>query len=129
LRSETSLIQTIGRAARNVSGRVILYADRMTGSMKRAIDETKRRRDVQEKYNKKHKITPQTIKKNIKSIVDHEIKPELTRDFMDLESLEDVQGYIKQKEKEMKEASRALQFEKAAVIRDEIMELRKLQLK
>jgi excinuclease ABC subunit B len=129
LRSETSLIQTIGRAARNVSGKVILYADQMTGSMERAIGETNRRREIQMAYNKKNKITPQTIKKNIESIVDHEIKPELTRDFLDLESLEDVQGYIKLKEKEMKEASKALQFEKAAVIRDEIMELRKLQLK
>jgi len=129
LRSETSLIQTIGRAARNVSGRVILYADSVTGSMKRAIGETNRRRAVQTAYNKKHHITPQTIKKNIESIVDHEIKPELTRDFAELESLEDIQGYIKQKEKEMKAASRALQFERAALIRDEIMELRKLQLK
>jgi len=129
LRSETSLIQTIGRAARNVSGRVILYADKVTGSMKRAIDETNRRRAVQTAYNKKHKITPQTIKKNIESIVDHEIKPEFTRDFADLESLEDIQGYIRQKEKEMKQASKALQFEKAAVIRDEIGQLRKLQLK
>ncbi|MDO8240778.1 MAG: excinuclease ABC subunit UvrB [Candidatus Moranbacteria bacterium] len=129
LRSETSLIQTIGRAARNVSGRVILYADKITGSMKRAIDETNRRRAVQTAYNKKHHITPQTIKKNIESIVDHEIKPEFTRDFSELESLEDVQGYIRQKEKEMKAASKALQFEKAAIIRDEILQLRKLQLK
>ncbi|MFA5993746.1 MAG: excinuclease ABC subunit UvrB [Parcubacteria group bacterium] len=129
LRSETSLIQTIGRAARNVSGRVILYADKITGSMQRAMEETTRRRAVQEAFNKKHHITPQTIKKNIESIVDHEIKPELVRDFAELESLEDIQGYIKQKEREMKEASKALQFEKAAIIRDEIMELRKLQLK
>lgn len=129
LRSETSLIQTIGRAARNVSGRVILYADSVTGSMKRAIDETNRRRGVQTAYNKKHHITPKTIKKNIESIVDHEIKPEFSRDFAELESLEDIQGYIKQKEKEMKEASKALQFERAAIIRDEITQLRKLQLK
>lgn len=129
LRSETSLIQTIGRAARNVSGKVILYADKITGSMKKAMDETNRRRAVQLAYNKKHKITPKTIKKNIESIVDHEIKPEFTRDFADLESLEDVQGYIKQKEKEMREAAKSLQFEKAALIRDEISQLRKLQLK
>lgn len=129
LRSETSLIQTIGRAARNVSGKVILYADKITGSMKKAMDETNRRRAVQLEYNKKHKITPKTIKKNIESIVDHEIKPEFSRDFADLESLEDVQGYIKQKEKEMREAAKSLQFEKAAVIRDEISQLRKLQLK
>ncbi len=129
LRSETSLIQTIGRAARNVSGRVILYADNMTGSMKRAIDETGRRRAIQLEYNRKHRITPRTIRKNIKSIVDHEIKPQITRDFSQLESLEDVRGYIKQKEKEMREAAKAMQFERAAVIRDEITELRKLQIR
>jgi excinuclease ABC subunit B len=127
LRSETSLIQTIGRAARNVSGRVILYADQITGSMKRAIDETNRRRKIQVAYNKKYHITPTTIKKKIQSIVDHEIKPQITREFVDIESLEDLQGYIKQREREMKEASRALEFEKAAIIRDEIGELRKLQ--
>lgn len=129
LRSETSLIQTIGRAARNVRGRVILYADSVTGSMKRAISETERRRKVQTEYNKKHHITPRTIKKNIASIVDHEIKPEITRDFVKLESLEDVGAYIKLREKEMKDAARNLEFEKAAIIRDEIGELRKLQLK
>lgn len=129
LRSETSLIQTIGRAARNVNGKVILYADNITGSMKRAIDETERRRKLQQEYNKKHGITPQTVKKNIKSIVDHEINPTVSRDFTEMESLEDILGYIKQKEKEMKEAARGLEFERAALIRDEIAQLRKLQLK
>ena len=129
LRSETSLIQTIGRAARNVSGRVVMYADNITGSMKRAIDETNRRRGLQEAYNVKHGITPQTIKKNIKSIIDHEINPIPAPDFTKLESLEDIAGYIKQKEKEMKDAARALDFEKAALMRDEILQLRKLQLK
>lgn len=129
LRSETSLIQTIGRAARNVNGRVIMYADNMTGSMKRAIDETNRRREKQTAYNTKHHITPKTIIKNIKSIVDHEINPQVPTDFSLIESLEDIAGYIKQKEKEMKTASRALEFEKAALIRDEISQLRKLQLK
>ena len=129
LRSETSLIQTIGRAARNVNGRVIMYADNITGSMKRAIDETNRRHKKQEAYNKKHHITPATIKKNIKSIVDHEINPLLAPDFTKLESLEDMAGYIKQKEKEMKIASRALEFERAAIIRDEISQLRKLQIR
>lgn len=127
LRSETSLIQTIGRAARNVRGRVILYADTITGSMRRAISETERRRKVQMAYNKKHHITPKTIKKKIESIVDHEIKPQVTRDFTELESLEDIAGYIKQREKEMKDAARGLEFEKAAIIRDEIGELRKIQ--
>jgi len=129
LRSDTSLIQAIGRAARNVSGRVILYADQITGSMKRAIGETNRRRAIQIKYNKKHHITPTTIKKKIKSIVDHELKPEITRDFTHLESLEDMMGYIKIREKEMKDAARNLEFEKAAIIRDEITELRKLQIR
>jgi len=129
LRSETSLIQTIGRAARNVSGKVILYADIITGSMKRAIAETERRRKLQTEYNKKHHITPKTIKKKIQSIVDHELKPMVTRDFSELESLEDMAGYIKQREKEMKDAARNLEFERAAIIRDEIGELRKLQVK
>jgi len=129
LRSETSLIQTIGRAARNISGRVIMYADKLTGSMTRAIDETNRRREIQAAYNKKHHITPQTIKRNIKSIVDHEINPLPTPDFAKLESLEDIGGYIKMKEKEMKDAARGLQFEKAALIRDEISQLRKIQMR
>ncbi len=129
LRSETSLIQTIGRAARNISGRVIMYADKVTGSMQRAIDETNRRREIQSAYNKRHGITPKTIIKNIKSIVDHELNPLPTPDFAKLESLEDIAGYIKLKEKEMKDAARGLQFEKAALIRDEISQLRKIQLR
>ncbi|MDY0302305.1 MAG: excinuclease ABC subunit UvrB, partial [Candidatus Moranbacteria bacterium] len=109
LRSETSLIQTIGRAARNVRGRVILYADNITGSLERAIRETDRRRTIQTAYNKKHHITPQTIKKKIESIVDHEINPVLSSEFVKLETLEDINGYIKQKEKEMKEAAKNLE--------------------
>ncbi|MFA6285203.1 MAG: excinuclease ABC subunit UvrB [Parcubacteria group bacterium] len=128
LRSETSLVQTIGRAARNISGRVILYADKITGSMKRAIDETNRRRETQTKYNKAHHITPKSIKKKIESIVDHELKPEISQEFVKLESLEDIAGYVKQKEREMKEAARNMEFEKAALIRDEIIQLRKLQM-
>ncbi|MFA6183493.1 MAG: excinuclease ABC subunit UvrB [Parcubacteria group bacterium] len=129
LRSETSLIQTIGRAARNVMGRVILYADNITGSMERAIRETERRRTIQRAYNKKHHITPKTIKKKIQSIVDHEINPVLSSDFVRLETLEDINGYIKQKEKEMKEAAKNLEFERASIIRDEVYELRKLRVK
>jgi excinuclease ABC subunit B len=127
LRSETSLIQTIGRAARNVHGQVILYADQMTGSMKRAITETNRRRALQTAYNKKHKITPKTIKKKIISIVDHEINPKIVQDFSQLETLEDIAGYVKLREREMKDAARNLEFEKAAIIRDEISQLRKMQ--
>ncbi len=128
LRSETSLIQTIGRAARNVNGRVILYADAPTGSMKKAIGETERRRQLQMDYNQKHHITPKTIEKKIQSIVDHEINPQMVQDFSHLESLENIGAYIKQKEKEMKTAAKNLEFEKAALIRDEISQLRKLQL-
>jgi excinuclease ABC subunit B len=128
LRSETSLIQTIGRAARNVNGRVILYADQITGSMARAIGETNRRRTLQTAYNKKHKITPKTIKKKIISIVDHEINPHIAKDFSEMEALEDISGYIKQCEREMKEAARSLEFERAAIIRDEISQLRKMQI-
>ncbi len=127
LRNETSLIQTIGRAARNVAGRVVLYADSITGSMKRAIKETERRRRKQLAYNLKHNITPQTIKKQIKSITDRGTALSKNKDFTRLASLENIGSYIKQREAEMKEAARNLEFEKAAFIRDEIGELRKLQ--
>lgn len=130
LRSETSLIQTIGRAARNVKGRVVLYADEVTGSMRRAIDETERRRKKQLAYNKKHGITPQTIKKKIKSIVDFEIKETAFDDpALKLESPEDIKKYITLREREMKEAAKKLEFEKAALIRDEISKMKKLALK
>ncbi len=129
LRSETSLIQTIGRAARNVKGKVILYADNVTGSMQRAISETNRRRDRQIKYNTEHNITPKTIEKAINSIVDHELKPEVTSEFIDLENIEDLPAVISQKQKEMKTAAQNLEFEKAALLRDEIIQLRKLRIK
>lgn len=129
LRSETSLIQTIGRAARNVDGRVILYADSITGSMKRAIDETNRRRDVQEAYNKKHKITPKTIIKKIKDITEamdsaHEkaVKKELELDGKIF--AKNPKKLIKLKEKQMNEAVKELDFETAAILRDEIKVLR-----
>ena len=96
--------------------------------MKRAIDETTRRRKVQTAYNKKNGITPRTIEKNIASIVDHELKPEVSQEFIDIEALEDVQGYLKNREKEMKDAAKNLEFEKAALIRDEIVQLRKLRV-
>ncbi len=126
LRSETSLIQTIGRAARNVFGKVIMYADNITGSMKRAIDETERRRKLQVAYNKKHKIAPATIKKKISSIIDHKTEPQAAEEYLKMESFEDIPKVIKIKEKEMKEASSKLKFEEAALIRDEIAELKKL---
>ncbi len=128
LRSETSLIQTIGRAARNVNGRVILYADNMTGSMTRAIEETNRRREIQLAYNEKHGITPQTIKKQIKDITDqlhtdHD-KAVNTLLNVDMELYQkNPKKFIKEKEKQMNEAVKELDFETAAIIRDEIKEL------
>ena len=129
LRSDTSLIQTIGRAARNVDGRVILYADSITGSMERAIGETNRRRDIQLAYNKKHNITPTTIKKEIKDITesirrDHNktLKEELSID----EKLfkKNPNKLLKLKEKQMMEAVKVLDFETAAILRDEIQILK-----
>ena len=129
LRSDVSLIQTIGRAARNVRGKVILYADNITGSMKRAIDETNRRRAKQIKFNKEHRITPKTIKKAIQSIIDHELKPEVTPEYINIENLEDLPKIIRMKTEEMKKASKNLRFEEAAILRDEIVQLKKLKLK
>jgi excinuclease ABC subunit B len=135
LRSETSLIQIIGRAARNVLGRVILYADSITGSMKYAIDETQRRRDLQIAYNKKHGITPKTIIKKIQDITD-QLKSEHAKTVdsileLDKKNFEkNPEAFIKQKEKQMDSAVKILDFETAALLRDEIAELvRRLKVK
>jgi len=129
LRSDTSLIQTIGRAARNVDGEVVLYADEITGSMHRAIAETERRREKQLKYNKEHGITPKTIEKEIKDMMAGiGIEAERVADILELElAAEDrpVGDIIKDKEKQMRQAAKDLEFELAAVLRDEIAELRK----
>ena len=128
LRSRTSLIQTIGRAARNVRGRVILYADQITGSMKAAIDETKRRRKLQEDYNKKHGITPKSVEKKLKSIMEFESKEEksaFSREKIVFKNQKELEKHIKNLEKEMKNAAKQLEFEKAAVIRDEIVVLKR----
>lgn len=134
LRSETSLIQTIGRAARNVNGRVILYADTMTGSMDRAIEETNRRRAIQEEYNKKNGITPTTIIKNIKDITEElqsnhakAVNEELRVDQKLFAKNPDK--LIKVKEKQMKEAVKILDFETAAILRDELEVLKERILK
>jgi len=119
----------MGRAARNVSGKVILYADNMTGSMRRAIDETNRRREVQIAYNRKHHITPASIKKKISSIVDHEIAPKVAEEFRMAQDIEDIPKVIKEKEREMKQLARELKFEEAALIRDEVNQLKKLMRK
>ncbi len=129
LRSDTSLIQTIGRAARNVNGRVILYADVMTGSLERAINETNRRREIQLAYNKKHGITPKTIKKAIRDIAqelesEHEkaLSTSLAYDMaaLSLKGNKGLPKLIKMKEKEMSLAVKELDFETAAILRDEI---------
>ena len=129
LRSETSLIQTIGRAARNAEGHVIMYADVVTDSMKMAIDETMRRRSVQEEYNKEHHITPQTVKKAVrdlisisKSVAETEEKLEKDPESMSRKELEKL---IKEVEKKMRKAAADLNFEAAAGLRDKMVELKK----
>jgi excinuclease ABC subunit B len=125
LRSETSLIQTIGRAARNVAGRVILYADNITGSIKRAVEETDRRRNKQIEYNKEHNITPKTIVKKIHDITD-QLKTDHDKAVKNLFMIDrdlamsDPDKFIKQKKALMEEAVKELDFETAALIRDEI---------
>ncbi len=128
LRSETSLIQTIGRAARNVQGRVILYADVMTGSLEKAISETNRRRELQLAYNTKHGITPKTIQKEIKDIAEtmrseHQKTVEELLALDELSYKKDPKALIEQKREEMAEAVERLDFETAALIRDEIYKL------
>lgn len=125
LRSETSLIQTIGRAARNVEGRVLIYADKMTGSLDRALGETKRRRDIQLAYNKEHGITPKTILKAIKDITEG-MESEHQKALASVMAIDaevykgDPKKLIKSKEREMKAAVKDLDFETAAILRDEI---------
>ena len=118
LRSETSLIQTIGRAARNIEGEVLIYADHITGSIARAIGETERRRALQITYNKEHGITPKTIVKEIKDILPTEVLELEMKPIPKTEKA--LLALIKQKEREMKEAARELDFELAALLRDEI---------
>ncbi|MCP3730637.1 excinuclease ABC subunit UvrB [Sphingomonas sp. MG17] len=127
LRSETSLIQTIGRAARNVEGRVILYADRVTGSMERALNETGRRREKQEAYNLEHGITPTTIKRNIGDIIAHVAsKDQVTVEIEDGPAHmvgHNLRAYIEELEKKMRDAAANLEFEEAGRLRDEIRSL------
>ncbi len=132
LRSERSLIQIAGRAARNINGKVILYANEVTESMRRAIEETHRRRRLQEKYNLRHGITPQTIKKGLEDA----LAALCEADFVDLEKLvekeehfedlEELKKAIKQTEKEMREAAKNLEFERAAALRDRLFRLRQM---
>ena len=129
LRSRRSLIQTMGRAARNVEGHVILYADRMTGSMKEAIDEVNRRREVQEKYNLENNINPKSIVREIaESIVDYEIEKEneANKAIKQYKSEKDVEKEIKKLDKQIKKLAEELNFEEAIKLRDKMNELKKL---
>ena len=130
LRSETSLIQTIGRAARNAEGHVIMYADVMTDSMKQAIEETERRRKVQMKYNEEHGITPQTIKKSVRDLiaVSKKVAAEELRMEKDPESMsvQELEKLIKELTKQMKKAAAELNFEAAAELRDRLVELKRM---
>jgi len=131
LRSGTSLIQTIGRAARNVRGKVLLYADTITDSIRYAVDETNRRRAIQQAYNEEHGITPQTIEREITDIVQTlrsgapQPQPQEVRERPEPESREELISLIKELEKNMLQAAERLEFELAATLRDEIRELRK----
>jgi excinuclease ABC subunit B len=132
LRSETSLIQTIGRAARNIAGRVTLYADTVTGSMQRAMGETNRRRSIQVAYNQKHGITPQTIIKRVHDITDgiEDRNARVVRGLLELDTEiagKDLKKLIVQKERQMNAAVKTLDFETAALLRDELRELEKLR--
>ena len=123
------MIQTIGRAARNSEGKVILYADKITKSMDKAINETNRRRQIQEEHNKKYNITPTTIKKNIRDVIEAtKVADDLEKyNITDNEQLtaEDIINLIRQLEVDMMEAAEQLQFERAAELRDKIDELKK----
>ncbi|MBC7189663.1 UvrB/UvrC motif-containing protein, partial [Candidatus Aerophobetes bacterium] len=132
LRSETSIIQTAGRAARNVDGEVILYANKVTSAMKKAIEETERRRRIQLEYNRKHNITPQTIKKSILA----DIETYTAERFEKLQVAEEKEEYIpplekipqviRSLERKMQKAAEELEFEKAAKFRDRIKQLKKI---
>ncbi|MEK7750074.1 MAG: helicase-related protein, partial [Planctomycetota bacterium] len=126
LRSETSLIQTIGRTARNVNAEVILYADEITNSMKRAIDETDRRRELQITHNKKHNITPTTIRKEIKKGIEGEVSSRKIVYESVAESEEEyvTQEFVNELEEEMLKAAESLEFERAAELRDRIQAIR-----
>ncbi|ABA87362.1 excinuclease ABC, B subunit [Syntrophotalea carbinolica DSM 2380] len=134
LRSERSLIQTCGRAARNVAGRVIMYADRITRSMRACLDETERRRTAQLAYNEEHGITPQTVKKSLRSILediaekDYVELPQVAEELGDYHTPQDVKNEIARVKEEMLAAAANLEFEKAAELRDRMLELDKLEL-
>ena len=125
LRSETSLIQTIGRAARNEHGRVIMYADKITDSMKNAIDETKRRREIQDAYNKEHGIIPKTVKKDIRAAIEatQAAEEEVVYGIKETDDIDELKANVAKLTEEMMEAAKNLQFERAAELRDKVKEL------
>ena len=129
LRSETSLIQTIGRAARNVDGHVIMYADTMTDSMKKAIGETQRRRKIQDEYNKAHGITPKTIEKKVRDLIS--ITKKVDKEYFKMDkdpesmSTKELEALARKLMKDMNAAAADLNFELAAELRDKMMEVRK----
>ena len=130
LRSETSLIQTIGRAARNAEGHVIMYADAITESVQNAIDETKRRREIQMKYNEEHGITPKTIQKSVRDLISiskkvaaEELRMEKDPESMSRKELEKLTADLT---KQMKKAAAELNFEAAAELRDKLIDLKKM---
>ena len=129
LRSETSLIQTIGRAARNADGRVIMYADTITDSMRAAIDETRRRRELQMRYNEEHGITPQTIRKAVRDLISISKKVAKQEEVLEKDpesmSREELEKLIKDLQRQMKKAAADLDFETPAKLRDNMIELKK----
>ncbi len=134
LRSTTSLIQTVGRAARHINGRAILYADTVTGSMQAAIDETSRRRAAQQRYNEQNHITPQSIVKPLDPELvriyegDYYEVPAVAEEATQYASAAELEGEIRRLEGEMREAAREFEFERAAVLRDQVKKLKKLEL-
>lgn len=124
LRSETSLIQTVGRAARNVKGHIVMYADRITRSMQLAIDETARRREIQDQFNKEHGITPKSIVKGVREIIEATVAAEDETEYDSEFRLEDIGKIIINLEEEMYRAAETLEFERAANLRDEIKKLK-----
>ena len=125
LRSERSLIQTIGRAARNVDGKVIMYADELTESMEKAITETNRRRSIQMEYNEKHGIKPKTIQKSIRDVIKDNMVTDLETEYQ-IGKDESVEDIINKLTTEMLKHAENMEFEKAAELRDKIKELEKL---
>jgi excinuclease ABC subunit B len=124
LRSSRSLIQTVGRAARNSSGHVIMYADNVSDAMKYTIDETQRRRQIQEKYNKENNIIPKTIIKDIHDVISNEVDNKTKEDSNKKMTKKEKEGIMATIEEEMKEAARNLDFERATELRDILFEMR-----